>query len=74
MCVCVCVCVVGGGGGVTVLKMIYKQQNCHSNLCRPVDCLDLKLLVILLRLRFPPFHFFHVSSVFVHNDRKVEHL
>ena len=45
----------GGGGGLTVLKMMYKQQNCHSNLCRPIDCLILKLLVIRLCLHFPPF-------------------
>ena len=35
-----CVCVGGGGGvgGVTVLRMMCKQQNCHSNACRSVDC------------------------------------
>ena len=37
-------CVSVGRGWViwyTVLKM-YRQQNCNSNLCRPVDCLDFK--------------------------------
>ena len=28
----------GGAGGVTVLRMMSKQQNCHSNVCRSVDC------------------------------------
>ena len=28
----------GGVGGVTVLRMMCKQQNCHSNVCRLVDC------------------------------------
>ena len=28
----------GGVGGVTVLRMMCKQQNCHSNACRSVDC------------------------------------
>ena len=27
-----------GVGGVTLLRMICKQQNCHSNVCRLVDC------------------------------------
>ena len=40
----------------TVLKM-YKQQNCHSNLCRPVDCLDFKC--------FHRFFFFFFLSFFI---------
>ena len=28
----------GGVGGFTVLKMMNKQQNCHSNVCRSIDC------------------------------------
>ena len=28
----------GGAGGVTVLRMMSKQQNCHSTVCRSVGC------------------------------------
>ena len=42
----------------TVLKMYRsKQQNCHSNLCRPVDCIDFK--------RFHRFFFFSISAPFL---------
>ena len=45
-------------GRYAVLKM-YKQQNCHFNLCRPVDCLDFKRFH-----RFFSFFFLlHFSSV-----------
>ena len=53
-----CVSVRRGWVGWYTVLTLYKQQNCHFNLCRPVDCLDFKRLVIMLCLHFPPFLFF----------------
>ena len=44
----------GGVGGVTGLRMMCKQQNCHSNVCMSVDC---------CAYIFHRFFFFNFSSV-----------
>ena len=54
----------GGAGGVTVLRMMSKQQNCHSNVCRSVGC------CAYIFHRF----FFFFQLRFVHNGRKAGHL
>ena len=56
----------GGAGGVTVLRMMSKQQNCHSNVCRSVDC------YAYIFHRF--FFFFFFQLRFLHNGRKAGHL
>ena len=58
-----------GVGGVPVLRMMCKQQNCHSNACRSVDC----CAYIFHRFFFFFFFFFKFQLRFVHNGIKAGH-